>query len=404
MERTAKKYVVVLFDGMADYPDEKGNTPMKEAYKPFSDALAAKAETGLCQTVPDGMKPGSDVANLSVMGYAPERYYTGRSPLEALSIGVKMGPEDVSYRCNLVTLSETEDYENKIMTDYSAGEITTQEAHELIAFLSERLPLDGAELYGGVSYRHCLLLKNAGTGAILTPPHDISDRKITEYLPEGEHAESFLKIMKKSYELLKDHPVNLKRRERGLNPANSVWLWGEGRKPALDDFYRKHGLKGAVISAVDLIKGIGIAAGMEVIDVQGATGTIKSNFDGKAEAAINALKKNDFVYIHLEAPDECGHQGNYAEKKLAIELIDRKIVGPVLRYLESQKTPFKIAILPDHATPVVKKTHVSDPVPYLIYDSEHPYESGVNVFDEENAAKTGVFTESGVAFMEKLLA
>lgn len=403
MDKTAKKYVVVLFDGMSDYPDEKGNTPMKEAFKPVTDSLAEKAETGLLKTVPYGMKPGSDVANLSVMGYAPDLYYTGRSPLEALSIGVKMSPEDVSYRCNLVTLSEDENYENKTMRDYSAGEITTSEAHELISFLAENLPLEGAELYGGVSYRHCLLFKNADTGAILTPPHDISDRKITDYLPKGEHADRFLTLMKKSFDMLKDHPVNIERRKKGLNPANSIWLWGEGRKPALDDFYKLHGLHGAVISAVDLIKGIGIAANMEVIEVAGATGTIKTNFDGKAEATVNALKKNDFVYIHLEAPDECGHQGNYEEKKQSIELIDRKIVGPVLEFLKAQNVPFKIAVLPDHATPIVKKTHVSDPVPYLIYDSENPVGSGIKVFDEENAAKTGIYTASGVDFMKKLL-
>ena len=398
-----KKYLVILFDGMADYPNETGNTPMKDAVKPVTDFLASRGEVGLCKTVPNNMKPGSDVANLSVMGYAPEIFYTGRSPLEALSIGVDMLPESVSYRCNLVTLSSDGEYENKTMVDYSSGEITTAEATELIRFLDENLALsDGLKLFAGVSYRHCLLRKAGLTGAILTPPHDISDRKITDYLPSGGYADELLSIMKRSYELLSSHPINLDRIKRGLNPANSIWLWGEGRKPALDDFYSLHGKKGAVISAVDLLKGIGIASGMEIISVDGATGNLDSNFDGKAQAAIKALESNDFVYVHLEAPDECGHQGNYNAKVRAIEIIDEKIVAPIKNALESQKLAYAIAILPDHATPVSLKTHVSDPVPYLIYDSEKE-ENGVSKFDEENAKLTGNYIESGVALMRKLL-
>lgn len=398
-----KKYLVILFDGMADYPNETGNTPMKDAVKPVTDFLASRGEVGLCKTVPNNMKPGSDVANLSVMGYAPEIFYTGRSPLEALSIGVDMLPESVSYRCNLVTLSSDGEYEDKTMVDYSSGEITTAEATELIRFLDENLALsDGLKLFAGVSYRHCLLRKAGLTGAILTPPHDISDRKITDYLPSGGYADELLSIMKRSYELLSSHPINLDRIKRGLNPANSIWLWGEGRKPALDDFYSLHGKKGAVISAVDLLKGIGIASGMEIISVDGATGNLDSNFDGKAQAAIKALESNDFVYVHLEAPDECGHQGNYNAKVRAIEIIDEKIVAPIKNALESQKLAYAIAILPDHATPVSLKTHVSDPIPYLIYDSEKE-ENGVSKFDEENAKLTGNYIESGVALMRKLL-
>ena len=399
-----KKYIVVLFDGMADYPNAKGNTPMSEADKPTVDGLAARGEVGLCQTVPHGMKPGSDVANLSVMGYDPKEYYTGRSPLEALSMGIKMNPEDVSYRCNIVTLSDDEPYENKTMVDYSAGEITTPEARELVTFLAENLTLpEGLELYPGVSYRHCLIRRNGETGMDFTPPHDISDRKITDYLPKGKYADELLGLMKQSEELLKNHPINIDRVKRGLNPATSTWFWGEGRKPLLKDFFALHGLHGAVISAVDLIKGIGIAAGMDSIDVDGATGTINSNFDGKATAAIDALKTHDFVYVHLEAPDECGHQGNYAEKTEAISIIDHKIVKPIVDDLKKNGVPFKIAILPDHATPVSLKTHVSDPVPYLIYDSENE-KNGVAKLDEKNAATTGILIDSGVALMKKLLA
>lgn len=398
-----KKYVIVLFDGMADYPNKDGVTPMKEASKPATDELARLGEVGLVQTVPAGMKPGSDVANLSAMGYDPKKYYTGRSPLEALSMGVKMNPEDVSYRCNIVTLSQDEPYEQKTMVDYSSGEISTPEARELVEYLAKNLTLpQDLELYPGVSYRHCLLRRAGKTGMELTPPHDISDKKITEYLPKGEYADELLSLMKQSEKLLLDHPVNKARVARGLNPATSIWLWGEGRKPLLDDFCSLRGLSGAVISAVDLIKGIGIAAGMESIDVEGATGTLSSNFDGKAAAAIEALKSKDFVYVHLEAPDECGHQGDYAGKKRAIELIDEKIVAPIVKYLRDNGLDFKFAILPDHATPVSVKTHVSDPVPYLVYDSENE-RRGTDGFDEFTAKATGVTLPSGVALIEKLL-
>ncbi len=397
-----KKFITVLFDGMADYDNNEGKTPMIEANKPTVDALAAKAMVGLCQTVPAGMKPGSDVANLSVMGYDPAIYYTGRSPLEALSIGVKMSATDVSYRTNIVTLSDDERYEDKTMVDYSSGEISTEEAREIIEFLAANLDLNGLELYAGVSYRHCLLRHEGEVGMTFTPPHDISDRKITEYLPKGEYADQMLALMKQSYALLCNHPVNKARVEKGLNPANSVWFWGEGRKPALTEFTALRGKKGAVISAVDLLKGIGVAAGMEVIDVEGATGTIRSNFDGKAQAAINALECNDYLYVHLEAPDECGHQGNYAEKKESIELIDQKIVKPIVEYLRAENIPFKLAVLPDHATPIKLKTHVSDPVPFMIYDSENEV-NGVNSLNEHTAAATGITFQSGTALVEELL-
>ena len=398
-----KKYVVILFDGMADYPNENGNTPMLEAYKPFTDELASLGEVGLVKTVPENMKPGSDVANLSVLGYAPELYYTGRSPLEALSIGVKMNSNDVSYRCNLVTLSDNPKYEDKIMLDYSAGEISTSEAKTLIDYLNANLNLqDSLSLHAGISYRHCLLRCNGNVGAMLTPPHDISDKKITDYLPKGEYNSELINIMKKSYQLLSSHPINLSRIERGLNPANSVWFWGEGRKPNLQSFYSLHGKKGAIISAVDLLKGIGIASGMNVLEVEGATGNLDTNFDGKASTAIKALNENDFIYIHVEAPDECGHQGNYNAKRKAIEIIDQKIVKPIFETLKNRKEPFAIAILPDHATPIALKTHVSDAVPYLIFDSEKNTSSGVSTFNEHTAKSTSNFIESGVKFIERL--
>ncbi len=398
-----KKHIVILCDGMADYNNAENRTPMKDANKPMMDELARKGEVGLCRTVPIGMKPGSDVANLSVMGYDPAQYYTGRSPLEALSIGVKMGKEDISYRANLVCLSGEEEYENKTMVDYSSGEITTDEAKQLISYLRQFFNEGELSLFAGVSYRHCLLRKNGKTGAILTPPHDISDKKITQYLPKGEYADEMLAIMKRSYELLNDHPINRKRKAQGLNPANSLWFWGEGRKPALDSFELKYGVKGAVISAVDLIKGIGIGANMTSIDVEGATGTIKTNFDGKTQAAIKALKNHDYVYIHLEAPDECGHQGNYKEKVESLELIDAKIITPIVNYLNEIGVKYNILICPDHATPIVLKTHVSDPVPYLIYDSEKPCDSGIKTFDEDSAKTTKIFLESGSDLIRKLL-
>lgn len=398
-----KKHLVILCDGMADYNNSDNTTPMKDANKPMMDALARAGEVGLCRTVPLGMKPGSDVANLSVMGYEPSLYYTGRSPLEALSIGVKMNKEDISYRANLVTLSDEPNYSDKTMVDYSAGEITTEESTQLIAYLKQFFNDDELSLFAGVSYRHCLLRKNGKTGAILTPPHDISDKKIANYLPQGEYKNEMLAIMERSYELLCDHPINRKRKAQGLKIANSLWFWGEGRKPALDNFEQKYGVKGAVISAVDLIKGIAIGAGMTSIDVEGATGTINTNFDGKAQATINALKNHDYVYVHLEAPDECGHQGNYDEKVKSLELIDEKVITPIVNYLKQRNIKFNILICPDHATPISLKTHVSDPVPYLVYDSEKKQGYGIERFDEDSVKKSKIFVESGCELITKLL-
>lgn len=398
------KYVVLLCDGMADLPREDltGKTPMGTANKPNMDKLAKVSEVGLVKTVIDSLKPGSDVANLSVLGYDPSIYYSGRSPLEAGSIGIDMKPTDVSFRCNLVTLSDEAEYSEKTMVDYCSDDISSEEAAELIAFIQEKMGTDEFRFYSGVSYRHCLIWNN-GTLDVgtLTPPHDITGRKITEYLGVNKNGEKLLDMMKRSYNLLKDHPVNKKRIERGLRPANSIWLWGEGVRKDLTPFEEKYGLKGAMISAVDLLKGIGKFTGMEVIKVEGATGYIDTNFSGKAEAAIDALKRgNDFVYIHVEAPDECGHRFEIQNKVKSIELIDQLILGPILKAFDGED--IKILICPDHPTPLALKTHTNAPVPYLIYDSRKS-EKGVEKFCEEEAEKTGRFVKVGHTLMEHFL-
>lgn len=400
------KYIVVLGDGMADYKLDElgGKTPLQYAKKPHIDALARKAEVGLCKTVPDGFKPGSDVANLSVMGYDPKDCYTGRSPLEAVSIGIKLAPTDVTLRCNLVTVSDEEPYEEKRMLDYSAGEISTAEAGELIQFLKAHLDAEDMTLYAGVSYRHCLVVHNGKTGHELTPPHDISGKPVKGRLPLGPYGERYLSMMKRSYELLKDHPINRARIAAGKNPANSVWFWGEGTKPALENFREKFGLQGGVISAVDLVKGIGILAGMQVIDVEGATGNYDTNFAGKADAALGALLGGlDFVYIHMEAPDECGHQGDIAHKVYSIEQIDEKVAAPLVRGLKAAGEPFKMLICPDHPTPIAVRTHVADPIPYLLYSSEEERSNGAESYDEDAAAKTGMFIPAGCMLLQKML-
>lgn len=399
------KYVVFLGDGMADYPNEAlgGKTPLEAAAKPHMDALAKNGTMGLVKTVDDSLSPGSDVANLSVLGYDPMRYYSGRSPLEALSIGVTLEPTDVTFRANLVTLSDEADYAQKTMVDYSAGEITTAESKALIEYLQKKLVVPGFSLYNGISYRHLLVWDHGTTEVQLTPPHDISRRKVTAYLPSGDKAGILLDIMQKSYELLKDHPINQKRVSRGLNPANSLWIWGEGTKPALDGFHEKFGLSGTMISAVDLLKGIACGTGMQVAEVPGATGNIDTDFDGKAAAAIDALKSGqDFVYIHVEAPDECGHHGQTDLKVKAIELIDEKIVGPVMAYLQNSGEAFRVLLTPDHPTPLKLMTHVKDPVPFVMYEKGQKSGSGL-CYSEKNAAQTGVFVEKGCRLMDMLL-
>lgn len=400
------KYVVLLCDGMADYPlpELQNRTPMTVANKPNMNRLAKSGTVGLVKTVADQFKPGSDVANLSVMGYDPQLYYTGRSPLEAASIGIAMNSKDIALRCNLVTLSEEENFEDKTLVDYCADDISTEEGAELVKTLKEHFDSEEFTYYSGVSYRHCLIWANGCEHpGDLTPPHDITGRKVTEYLPNAPEAEKLLNMMKKSYEILKDHPINQRRQQRGLRPANAIWLWGNGKSASLPSFQEKTGLNGAVISAVDLIKGIGKLAKMDVIEVEGATGYIDTNFDGKAQACANAIHTHDFVYLHIEAPDECGHRHEIENKVSSLELIDQKVIPVILKALE-QYADYKIMILPDHATPLALKTHVSDPVPFLIYQKSKAADNGLAVFDESHAAQTKDFVEFGPGLMDRFLA
>lgn len=399
------KYVVILCDGMADYPvkELQEKTPLEAAYVPNMDMLAKKSMIGLLKTVDDKLKPGSDIANLSVLGYDPEKYYTGRSPLEAGSIGIDMKDTDVSLRCNLVTLTDEENYEDKTITDYCADDISTEEAEILVNYLAENLNSEEFKFYSGVSYRHCLIWNN-GTLELgdLTPPHDITGKEIKKYIPNHKNTEKLYELMKKSFDLLKNHPVNLARIEKGHRPANSIWLWGEGVKANLDNFKDKYGLKASMISAVDLLKGIGKFSGMNVINVEGATGYVDTNFEGKAEAAIKSLKNDsDFVYIHIEAPDECGHRNEIENKVKSIELIDKYILGPILEEL-NKFCDYRILITPDHATPLILKTHTNDPVPFLIFDSQKELGS-YEVFNENTAKNSGLYIEPGYTIMDKFI-
>lgn len=395
------KYLVVLFDGMADYPVPElgGMTPLEAADTPNIDRLAKTATVGLVKSVDDGMKPGSDVANLSILGYDPKKYYTGRSPLEAGSIGIDMKTTDVSLRCNLVTLTDEANYEDKTILDYCADDISSEDAEVLVKYLAENLNNEEFTFYNGVSYRHCLIWDNGTTDVgTLTPPHDITGKPIKEYIPNHPNAEKLYDLMKKSYDLLKDHPLNLERIKNGKRPANSIWLWGEGVRAQLDDFKEKYGLKGSMISAVDLLKGIGKFANMNVVQVDGVTGYIDTNFEGKAQAAIEEFKNGqDFVYIHVEAPDECGHRNEIDNKVKAISIIDRTILGPVTEYLRSQGD-FKVLVTPDHATPLSLMTHTNDPIPFFIYDSTKECE-GVDGFCERTAKETGLFIQPGYTIM-----
>ena len=399
------KYVVVLYDGMADYPVPAlgGKTPMMCAKKPLFDSLARRSVVGLVKTVDDSLKPGSDVANMSVMGFDPLKYYTGRSPLEAVSIGVNLRDDDITLRCNLVTLSEDEPYESKTMVDYSAGDISTEEAREIMKSVQEHFGNEEFTFYPGVSYRHCLVVHGGTTDlGTMTPPHDISKKVIGSHLSANENAAKLIAMMKESYDFLKEHPVNKKRIAAGKRPANSIWLWGEGKKPVLPSFESLFGLKGAVVSAVDLLKGIAISAKMDAPDVAGATGYIDTNFEGKAEAAMKELEDGkDFVYIHFEAPDECGHRNEPENKVRAIELIDERVLLIVLKSLEKYDD-YKIMILPDHPTPIVTMTHARDPVPFMIYHKKHEV-AGVDTINEETAAATGTFVDRGCKLMKMFI-
>lgn len=400
------KYLVMLCDGMADRPVNSLNnmTPMQAADKPTMDAIAKSAEVGTVKTVADGLKPGSDVANLSVMGYDPLVCYTGRSPLEALSIGIDMKDTDVALRCNLVTLSDEADYNEKTMVDYCGGDISTDEAKQLIDAVNEAFANDTYKFYAGVAYRHCLIVAN-GTAKLgtMTPPHDISGRVIGEYLSTAETAKPLIDMMKKSYDILSAHPVNLKRVSEGKRPANSIWLWGEGTRPSLQNFKEKFGVRCGVVSAVDLLKGIGKGADMDVPEVPGATGYIDTDFEGKVEAAKRLYNDGaDLVYMHVEAPDECGHRGETANKVKAIELIDSKVLTPLLDFLGENYHDYRVLVMPDHPTPLDIRTHTNSPVPFMIYDSTKKY-VGVDKFCEKSAEATGNFVEFGPSMMLKLL-
>lgn len=397
------KYIIVLGDGMADEPLEVlGNkTPLQVAEKSAIDKLARTAEVGLAHTVPEGMSPGSDTANLSVIGYNPKIYYSGRSPLEALSIGVDMKPTDISFRCNIVTLSEEEsEYEEKTIIDHSSGEISTEDAAILIEALKEGLKKEGYEFYVGTSYRHLLVWAN-GQLVELTPPHDILTKRIGDYLPKDE---VLREMMKKSYDILVNHPINIKRKEQGLNPANSAWFWGAGTRPALKSFEEKTGKRGVMISAVDLLKGIAVGIGMDNISVEGANGGLHTNYEGKARAALDALlnKGYDFAYIHVEAPDEMGHQGLVKEKIQAIENIDKYVVATLVEELEKSREDYRILVLPDHPTPIRIRTHSSDPIPYLLYDSRKELGSQ-ETYDEAVARENQIVRKDGYTLIDHLL-
>ena len=399
------KYVVVLCDGMADYPVPAlgGKTPMMVAKKPHIDALAAKAEVGLVRTVAPGLKPGSDVANMSVLGFDPHRFYTGRSPLEAASIGIDMKDSDVSLRTNLVTLSDKgEPFADKVIEDYCADDISTGEARQLIEAVQVAFGGGEYDFYTGVSYRHCLIW-HGGTTELgnMTPPHDITGKVIGPHLSTAETARPLLEMMEKSFDLLKDHPVNKARVAAGRRPANCIWLWGEGKRPALQPFEALYGIKGGMVSAVDLLKGIANCAGMEVAEVPGATGYIDTDFEGKAKAALDLLTRNDLVYVHFEAPDECGHRNEPENKVKAIEMIDSRVL-PILEEGLEQYEDYKILLLPDHPTPIVTRTHASDPVPYLLYQKSAP-KTGVDTINEETAKATGIYMENGPAMMPHFL-
>lgn len=396
------KYVIVLGDGMADEPIESlgGKTPLEYAKTPIMDDLAGRSEVGLACTIPEGMKPGSDTANLAVLGYNPRQYYTGRSPLEALSIGVDMKADDIALRTNLITLSEDEEaYEDKIILDHSSDEISTEDAAILLNAVREELEDGIYKFYVGTSYRH-LLIWAGGSVVELTPPHDVLGQRAGAYLPADEKLRA---MQKKSYEILSKHPINLERKAKGLNPANSCWFWGAGTRPALSSFEEKYHKKGAMISAVDLLKGIAVGTGMTNISVKGANGGLHTNYEGKARAAVDALLKDgfDFVYIHVEAPDEMGHQGSTEKKIQAIEYLDERVIRIVREALDQSGEPYRLLVLPDHPTPIRVRTHTSDPVPYLLYDSERELRR-IGAYNEREAKESKIVVEHGYKLIEKL--
>ncbi|MEE0772055.1 MAG: cofactor-independent phosphoglycerate mutase [Anaerovoracaceae bacterium] len=392
------KYLILVPDGAGDRNVEAlGNkTPLEVADIKNINELAHKGKVGMVKTIPAGVAPGSDAANLSVMGYDPSVYLTGRSPLEAASIGIDMSDTDVAFRTNIITLEGDGEYEDLIIKDHSSGDITTEEADQLIKAVNEVFGNDSIRFYTGVSYRHCMIVHNGSTEYDLTPPHDVLEQRAGDHLPKGEGSEFITEMMKKSYEILKDHPVNRERIKKGLNPANTLWIWGQGRKPSLSSFYDKYGITGTAISAVDLIKGIAICAGLDSVDVEGATGTLHTNFDGKAQAAIKEFRNGkDFVYLHLEGPDECSHQGDRDGKIECMEKIDQRVLKPIAEALEADGEDYKVLVVPDHRTPLAIRTHSAEPVPFIIYDSTNEQD-----YDEEKAfceksGEKGMYFDSG---------
>ncbi len=389
------KYLVLLGDGMADLPlDElQGKTPMECAKKPLFDYMASKGEVGMVNITPQGCKGGSDVGNLSAMGYDPRIYLTGRAPLEAAAMGIKMNDTDIALRCNLACVSDDEIYEEKTMIDYSSDEITTAEASELIETLNEELGSDILEFYAGISYRHILIIHGGDASVTLTPPHDITGKPVKEYLPKGN--DMLLDLMKKSHEILKNHPVNLKRKANGKRMANTCWFWGVGSKPGLSPFKEKYNMSGAAVTAVDLVRGIARLADMNTYDVEGATGTLETNFMGKAKAALTAFDEgHDFCYLHFEAPDECGHRGETQRKIKSVEMLDT-VLTFVINGLRARNEEYGVLIMPDHPTPISTGSHSSAPVPYAIYYSNNEKNSGVTNLCEKTAAETGIVQEPG---------
>jgi len=396
------KYIILLGDGMADYPLKKlgGKTPLEFAKIPNMDSIAGKGTLGMIDTIPPGFPPGSDVANLSVLGYDPAKYYTGRGPLEAASMGVRLGPDDVAFRCNLVTLGSGEE---TIMEDFTAGHITSEESREIIYDINSEIASDVFWFYNGVSYRHLFVWKGGSASLDTTPPHDISGRAVKNYLPGGDGAEELIKLIQSSREILRDHPVNRARLSEGRKPANSIWLWGQGRAPEIDPLTEKYNLKGGIISAVDLLNGIGIYAGLEIIHVDGATGYIDTNYLGKAQKALKAIRRMDFIFLHVEAPDEMGHEGDIEGKIKAIENFDEKVVGTILNEIHLLDD-FRIIVLSDHPTPVSLMTHTSDPVPFAVLSSV----DGENLencksYGETSAKNSGILVSPGHLLMECLI-
>lgn len=401
------RYLVLLIDGMADLPVPElgGRTPLQAAHKPCMDGLARSSVLGVLHVTPDGCKGGSEIGNLAVLGYDPRVYLTGRAPLEAASMGIDMAEDDLAVRCNLVTLSDAPRYEDKVMLDYSSSEISTPEAAELIAAVNEKFGGGSRRFYAGISYKHCLILRHAPDAMSFTPPHNIAGKPIGRYLPQGDMHEELISLMRDSYEFLSAHPVNKARAARGLNPANSLWFWGHGRRMSLPAFKTRHGVSGGVVTAVDLIKGIARCADMKIYEVEGATGNLDTNFEGKADAAVQGFKDGlDLMYLHFEAPDECGHQKDAQGKVRSGELIDSRALSRVLDYLNGTGEPYSVLVTPDHPTLLSTGGHSSLDVPYMIYRSDAPVDSGIDCYCEKTCSETGVYFKDSCRLLDAFIA